>query len=103
MVSDRSSISLEKDVMEIDVPQVASAVAARLNRGGQGLPATNFFQVVEKTFRIVSRQDLTGGGIRLEFEFEGLVSNLDEPTTYLASGSVILDPRGQVLMETLAF
>ena len=83
--------------------KIAAQLAFLLNRDAEpGCPAV-FFQMIEETFRVVSHRLTDHGDLELEFQFEGLVNNVDEPVGYLASGSVVVDPEGLVRPGTLQF
>ena len=87
----------------IDLSGVAAQIAARLNRAGDERRPSAFFQVIEETFKVVSSRILGSGEVKIEFQFEGLVRNGEEPVTYLASGSAVIGPDGEIRPGTLKF
>ena len=86
----------------IDPAHLAAQLAARLDRPLDEKRPTLFYQVRQGTLRVVSSEKIEGG-MRVCFEFEGLVMHGQEPLGYLAAGSVELDAGGRVRPETLAF
>ncbi|MEW5725674.1 MAG: hypothetical protein AB1896_21370, partial [Thermodesulfobacteriota bacterium] len=92
----------KKGVM-IEETKLAADLAARLNRSEDLGRRRYHFQVVEESFRVIRRRELGGGRVEVFFEFQGLVQNLDEPVTYLAAGSVVVGPEGEIEEGTLRF
>lgn len=86
----------------IDPALLAAQLAARLDRPLDERRPTLYYEVRQKTLRVVSSEK-TLSGMRVWFEFEGLVMHGKEPLGYLASGSVEVDAGGRVRPETLAF
>lgn len=88
---------------KLDPAELAAQVAARLNRPARDDNPAHFFEVQEESFEIVSSDEISQGGRKVCFQFQGLVTNKDEPVTYLASGSVTVQPDGTIRPETIEF
>ena len=86
----------------IDPAHLAAQLAARLDRPLDEKRPTLFYEVRQETLRVITSERVEGG-LKVWFEFEGLVMHGKEPLGYLASGSVEVDAGGRVRPETLAF
>lgn len=86
----------------IDPAHLAAQLALRLDRPLDEKRPTLFYEVRQETLRVVSSEKIEGG-LRVWFEFEGLVMHGKETLGYLASGTVEVDAGGRVRLGTLAF
>ncbi|MBW1710267.1 MAG: hypothetical protein JRG97_11420 [Deltaproteobacteria bacterium] len=87
----------------IDSAKLAAQIATRLNRPADEENPALFFKVSEESFKVVICEPVEGGETKVSFQFEGMVMNLNEPVTYLASGSVMVQSSGEIRPETLEF
>jgi hypothetical protein len=90
-------------VNKIDETELAARVAEQLNRAITDGRRPYVFQVVQETFRVTGLKQAGDGGTLVDFEFQGMVQRTDEPVTYLASGSLALDPDGRMVPGSLKF
>ena len=88
---------------KIDSAKVAAQIADRLNRPADEKNPAFFFKIEVKSFEVVSCEPVEGGEIKVCFKFEGMVNHLDEPVTYLASGSVVVQTSGDIRPESIEF
>jgi len=88
---------------KIDSAKIAAQIAARLNRPADEENPALYFKVMEESFEVVCCEPVEGGETKVSFQFEGMVINLDEPVTYRARGSVLVQSGGVIRPETIAF
>lgn len=87
----------------IEPSSLAKKLAILLDRKADEKDYAVFFKLQEDTFKIVSSEPGESGETRVSFEFHGLVMNNDEPVSYLAQGSVMIEESGEIKPGSISF